>query len=192
MEVEGRNESLRIASETKVDPVLVGLGLIALFLAIAAAPFAAGIPGSFTIISSAYSAILIIPFVVTCLILLGGAFLVARVLWYPLQSLPSDERLLRGPTRRQATLASRVGEIGSWILTAGAGLLVMGFLVGIPALQGTWCMDGPCTGSVVSPAIPAALYVFGIVAICLGGIIILVRTTLRRPSRGHKAAIGAP
>ena len=145
MEPAGTKEFTCPGPGTKIDPILFGLGLVVGFLAIGIAPFALGISGSANPYSSnvapSTSSLVILGFVV--LILLGGAFLVARGLWYPRNSLPWDQSLLRGPTRRRAPVDSRLGEIVSWALLAGAGLMLMGFLVGIPALQGTQCMEGP-------------------------------------------------
>lgn len=192
MERTGTKEFTRPGPETKMDPILVGIGLAVGFLALGIAPLALGISGSTYPFSSSIapstSSLVILGVVV--LILLGGAFLVARGLWYPRNPLPGDQSLLRGPTRRRAPLDSRLGEMVSSALLAGAGLMLMGFLVGIPALQGTVCMEGPCTLSDVAPSIPQALYAFGAAAVGLGGILLLIRQVSKRPSRVHPAGIG--
>lgn len=113
MEPAGTKELTCPGPGTKIDPILFGLGLVVGFLAIGIAPFALGISGSANPYSSnvapSTSSLVILGFVV--LILLGGAFLIARGLWYPRNSLPWDQSLLRGPTRRRAPLESRLGEI---------------------------------------------------------------------------------
>lgn len=157
LEVEGRAGPPHVRSDTKIDLAVVGLGIIALFLGIAAAPFAAGVTGSYAIISSAYSAILFIPLMLAFMVLLGGAFLLARGLWYPRRALPSDRNLLQRRARRRASLVSRLAENGTWALITGTGMLLMGFLAGIPSLNGTQCLEGPCTTSDVASWINLAL-----------------------------------
>jgi hypothetical protein len=177
--------------ETTVNLSCIILGFVVIILAIGAGSYGQGLTSSYPYPATP-SGISFVLLAMAFLILLCGSFLVARGLSYPLHALPSDQSLLRGTTRRHAPLVSRLFELASWALVTGVGLQFMGLLVGIPALQGAMCMDGPCTVSDVSPALPLALYLSGVVAICLGGVLLLIRTVLGRLARGGPAAAGAP
>lgn len=176
---------------TKADPVLVVVGLVSLLLPIFSAPAVLGVSATTYPVSTGITDVSIVLLGTILLIMLGAAFVFARGLWYPCGALSSDVTLLRGPSRRVLTENSKLGELGCWLLTYGIGMLAVGYLIGIPGLQGTMCMEGPCTVSVVPPALSLASYIGGGIAILLGGACLL-RSSLFRPSHGRTSTMAEP